>query len=81
MFFNTLPKPTRKMFFNIRALSIFRYSACFAARGVSQVLQISASYLKSDLNFPRCLRIFLLQNGKSDNNAIAAIYNLKLRKP
>jgi hypothetical protein len=33
MFFKTLPKRTRKMLFNIRALSVFRYSACFAALG------------------------------------------------
>jgi hypothetical protein len=34
------------------------------------------------LNFPRCLRILLLQTSKTDNNAldIDAIYNLKLRK-
>jgi hypothetical protein len=31
MFFKTLPKRTRNMLFNIRALSVFRYSACFAA--------------------------------------------------
>jgi hypothetical protein len=31
MFFKTLPKQTRKMLFNIRALSLFRYSACVAA--------------------------------------------------
>jgi hypothetical protein len=33
MFFKTLPKRTRKMFFNIRAISVFRYSACFTALG------------------------------------------------
>jgi hypothetical protein len=33
MFFKSLPKRTRKMLFNIRALSVFRCSACFAALG------------------------------------------------
>jgi hypothetical protein len=33
MFFKIFPKRTRKMLFNIRALSVFRYSACFAALG------------------------------------------------
>jgi hypothetical protein len=33
MFLKTLPKRTRKMLFNIRAVSVFRYSACFAALG------------------------------------------------
>jgi hypothetical protein len=34
------------------------------------------------LNFPRYLSILLLQNSKTDNNAldIDAIYNLKLKK-
>jgi hypothetical protein len=49
MFFKTLPKRTRKMLFDIRAQSVFRYSACFAALGYRLVLKISASYLKSDL--------------------------------
>jgi hypothetical protein len=31
--YNRLPKRTRKTLFNIRALSLFRYSACFASLG------------------------------------------------
>jgi hypothetical protein len=31
--YNRLPKGTRKTLFNIRALSLFRYSACFASLG------------------------------------------------
>jgi hypothetical protein len=45
MFFKTAQANTK----NIRALAVFKYSACFASLGCRLVFQISASFLKSDL--------------------------------
>jgi hypothetical protein len=59
-----------------------RWTHCLIS--VSKVLDMRTYQNEHNmlLNFPQCLSILLLQNSKTDNNAldIDAIYNLKLRK-
>jgi hypothetical protein len=79
MFFKTLPKRTRKMLFNIRELSVFRYSGCFAAlehfplrQKMTLAIKIYCSRLyitKQQIQFNnKCTSFFI--NAKSCPNTI-----------